>query len=125
MLGVGFPQLHLAYAYKMFTVVLLSMLIRCRLRMFVCLYDFSCLGSVPAHVGGSTDFGDNVEDEWFIVYLLQHITRTFPELAAKVEDNDGEFILIEAADYLPKWLKPENSDNRVRPSHWIRSWGNL
>ncbi|XP_063048216.1 protein ecdysoneless homolog isoform X2 [Engraulis encrasicolus] len=70
-------------------------------------------GSVPAHVGGSTDFGDNVEDEWFIVYLLQHITRTFPELAAKVEDNDGEFILIEAADYLPKWLKPENSDNRV------------
>lgn len=31
----------------------------------------------------------------------------------RVEDNDGEFILIEAADFLPKWLKPENSCNRV------------
>ncbi|KFW93115.1 Protein SGT1, partial [Phalacrocorax carbo] len=30
-----------------------------------------------------------------------------------VDDNDGEFLLIEAADFLPKWLNPENSDNRV------------
>ncbi|NWY05545.1 ECD protein, partial [Nothoprocta ornata] len=30
-----------------------------------------------------------------------------------VQDNDGEFLLIEAADFLPKWLNPENSDNRV------------
>ncbi|KAM4607054.1 protein ecdysoneless homolog isoform 2-T2 [Polymixia lowei] len=70
-------------------------------------------GSVPAHIGGSTQFGDNVEDEWFIVYLLKRITEAFPELAARVEDNDGEFILIEAADYLPKWLNPETSENRV------------
>lgn len=69
---------------------------------------------MPAHLGGCTEFGDNVEDEWFIVYLLQQITKTFPELAAKVEDNDGEFLLIEAADYLPKWLNPESSENRVR-----------
>ncbi|KPP70279.1 protein SGT1-like [Scleropages formosus] len=40
-------------------------------------------GRVPAHIGGSTKFGDNVEDEWFIVYLLQQITRTFPQLAAR------------------------------------------
>uniref|UniRef100_A0A8C9RIA8 Ecdysoneless homolog (Drosophila) n=1 Tax=Scleropages formosus TaxID=113540 RepID=A0A8C9RIA8_SCLFO len=70
-------------------------------------------GRVPAHIGGSTKFGDNVEDEWFIVYLLQQITRTFPQLAARVQDNDGEFLLIEAANYLPKWLNPENSENRV------------
>ncbi|XP_076142248.1 protein ecdysoneless homolog [Alosa pseudoharengus] len=70
-------------------------------------------GSVPAHIGGCTEFGDNVEDEWFIVYLLQQITKTFPDLAAKVGDNDEEFLLIEAADYLPKWLNPENSENRV------------
>ncbi|XP_042358684.1 protein ecdysoneless homolog [Plectropomus leopardus] len=70
-------------------------------------------GGVPAHIGGSTQFGDNVEDEWFIVYLLQQITEAFPELAARVEDNDGEFLLIEAADYLPKWLNPDNSENRV------------
>ena len=31
----------------------------------------------------------------------------------RVEDNDGEFLLIEAADYLPKWLSPETSENRV------------
>uniref|UniRef100_I3IWE8 Ecdysoneless homolog (Drosophila) n=1 Tax=Oreochromis niloticus TaxID=8128 RepID=I3IWE8_ORENI len=70
-------------------------------------------GGIPAHIGGSTQFGDNVEDEWFIVYLLLQITEAFPELAARVEDNDGEFLLIEAADYLPKWLNPDTSENRV------------
>ncbi|XP_039995760.1 protein ecdysoneless homolog [Xiphias gladius] len=70
-------------------------------------------GGVPAHIGGSTQFGDNVEDEWFIVYLLQQITEAFPELAARVEDNDGEFLLIEAADFLPKWLNPDTSELRV------------
>uniref|UniRef100_A0A674MX72 Ecdysoneless homolog (Drosophila) n=1 Tax=Takifugu rubripes TaxID=31033 RepID=A0A674MX72_TAKRU len=70
-------------------------------------------GGVPAHIGGSTQFGENVEDEWFIVYLLLQITEAFPELAARVEDNDGEFLLIEAADYLPKWLNPDSSQNRV------------
>ncbi|KAK5854218.1 hypothetical protein PBY51_015308 [Eleginops maclovinus] len=70
-------------------------------------------GGVPAHIGGSTQFGDNVEDEWFIVFLLQQITEAFPDLAARVEDNDGEFLLIEAADYLPKWLNPDTSENRV------------
>ncbi|XP_056290946.1 protein ecdysoneless homolog isoform X1 [Pseudoliparis swirei] len=70
-------------------------------------------GGVPAHIGGSTQFGDNVEDEWFVVYLLQQITEAFPELVASVEDNDGEFLLIEAADYLPKWLSPDTSENRV------------
>ena len=28
-------------------------------------------------------------------------------------DNDGEFLLIEAAYSLPRWLKPELSENRV------------
>uniref|UniRef100_A0A8C5DHH1 Ecdysoneless homolog (Drosophila) n=1 Tax=Gouania willdenowi TaxID=441366 RepID=A0A8C5DHH1_GOUWI len=70
-------------------------------------------GDVPAHIGGSTQFGDSIEDEWFIVYLLQQITEAFPELAACAEDNDGEFLLIEAADYLPKWLNPDTSENRV------------
>ncbi|XP_062467541.1 protein ecdysoneless homolog [Pezoporus occidentalis] len=70
-------------------------------------------GEIPAHLGGTTLFGDNVEDEWFIVYLVREITREFPGLAARIDDNDGEFLLIEAADFLPKWLNPENSDNRV------------
>uniref|UniRef100_A0A3B5R137 Ecdysoneless homolog (Drosophila) n=1 Tax=Xiphophorus maculatus TaxID=8083 RepID=A0A3B5R137_XIPMA len=70
-------------------------------------------GDVPAHMGGSTQYGDNIEDEWFIVYLLLHLTELFPELAARVEDNDGDFLLIEAADHLPKWLNPDTSENRV------------
>ncbi|XP_037128547.1 protein ecdysoneless homolog [Syngnathus acus] len=70
-------------------------------------------GGAPAHIGGSTQFGDNVEDEWFIVYLLKQITEAFSELAARVEDNDGEFLLIEVADHLPKWLDPDSSENRV------------
>ncbi|XP_054838524.1 protein ecdysoneless homolog isoform X2 [Eublepharis macularius] len=70
-------------------------------------------GDIPAHIGGLTKFGDNIEDEWFIVYLIKEITKEFPELAARVDDNDGEFLLIEAADYLPKWLNPDSSINRV------------
>ncbi|KAJ7324207.1 hypothetical protein JRQ81_017227 [Phrynocephalus forsythii] len=68
---------------------------------------------VPAHIDGLTKFGDNIEDEWFIVYLIKEITKEFPEFVARVDDNDGEFLLIEAADFLPKWLNPENSTNRV------------
>ncbi|KAK2878909.1 hypothetical protein Q8A67_019700 [Cirrhinus molitorella] len=70
-------------------------------------------GDVPAHLGGVTEFGDNVEDEWFIVYLLKHITGTFSDVAAVVYDNDGQFLLIEAAEHLPKWLDPDSSENRV------------
>ncbi|XP_015742997.1 protein ecdysoneless homolog [Python bivittatus] len=70
-------------------------------------------GNIPAHIAGLTKFGDNIEDEWFIIYLIKEITKEFPELLARVDDNDGEFLLIEAADYLPKWLNPENSIHRV------------
>ena len=31
-----------------------------------------------------------------------------------VTDSDGEFLLIEAAHHIPKWLKPETAENRVR-----------
>ncbi|XP_067222843.1 protein ecdysoneless homolog isoform X1 [Chanodichthys erythropterus] len=70
-------------------------------------------GDVPAHLGGVTEFGDNVEDEWFIIYLLKHITHIFSDVAVVVYDNDGQFILIEAAEHLPKWLDPDSSENRV------------
>lgn len=47
------------------------------------LYSLLMTGDVPAHIGGSTQFGDNVEDEWFIVYLVQQITEKFPDVAAR------------------------------------------
>ncbi|KAK8777421.1 hypothetical protein V5799_029233 [Amblyomma americanum] len=67
---------------------------------------------VPPHLEGSTYFGDNVEDEWFIVYLLFELTKEDQDLVIKVEDADGEFLLIEAAEHLPKWVNPETSENR-------------
>jgi len=63
------------------------------------------------------EFGDNFEDEWFVVYLLFNITRKFPsKLAAQVVDSDGEFMLIHAANFLPDWIINAESEimiNRV------------
>ncbi|XP_023936751.1 protein ecdysoneless [Bicyclus anynana] len=60
----------------------------------------------------TTCFGDNIEDEWFIVYLIFEITKKY-NLLVQVQDNDGDFLLIEAADYLPAWANPETTENRV------------
>lgn len=35
-------------------------------------------------------------------------------LCRSVFDSDGEFLLIEAAEALPSWVKPSNTENRVR-----------
>lgn len=72
--------------------------------------------SLP-YLSGSTNFEDCIDDEWLIVYLLQQITATFPELIATVQDTDGQFLLIEAAEHIPKWLTPDTSENRVFISH--------
>ena len=37
----------------------------------------------------------------------------FTILFVSISDNDGEFLLIEAAHFLPRWLNPGNSKNRV------------
>ena len=68
---------------------------------------------VPAHLAGTSRFGENIEDEWFIVWMLRELTRAFPTLTARVWDNDGEFLLIECAFHLPKWVKPDAVANRV------------
>ncbi|OAA49535.1 regulatory factor Sgt1 [Metarhizium rileyi] len=67
------------------------------------------------YLHGTTDYGDAVEDEWLIVYLLRQLTLSFPELWVHVADADGEFLLIEAANVLPKWITPDIDQNRV----WI------
>lgn len=65
------------------------------------------------HLRGLTNYGDSVEDEWLIVHILRELTKQFPDLWVKVVDTDGEFLLIEAANALPRWLNPEIADNRV------------
>jgi len=32
---------------------------------------------------GSTQYGDNVEDEWFIVHVLLHLTTRFPDIVVR------------------------------------------
>lgn len=39
------------------------------------------------------------------------------ELITSIRDTDGEFLLIEAANDLPSWVSPENSDNRL----WLQA----
>lgn len=62
---------------------------------------------------GRTNFGDSIEDEWVIVYILRELTKKHKDIWVKVVDSDGEFLLVEAAGALPAWLEPEVADNRV------------
>ncbi|CAD7702554.1 unnamed protein product, partial [Ostreobium quekettii] len=72
--------------------------------------------STPPCLWGATRFGDSVEDEWLIVFLLKLISARIPDIAIQTWDDDGQFLLIEAAFAIPRWLKPDNSGNRV----WLR-----
>lgn len=58
---------------------------------------------------------DCVDDEWFLTYLLREWTRSHLDACVSVTDQDGEFLLIEAADVLPTWAQPDTTENRV----WI------
>lgn len=73
---------------------------------------------IPGHeyyLHGRTNFGDSIADEWLIVWLLLELSQRHPSAWIQVRDPDGEFLLAEAANALPKWLEPELADNRV----WI------
>ncbi|XP_059307398.1 protein ecdysoneless homolog [Lycium ferocissimum] len=69
--------------------------------------------TTPPHLSGHLRYGDNLEDEWFVVFLLFQTSKHFPNLSIQVNDTDGEFLLIETAFHLPKWVNPETSTNRV------------
>ena len=71
-------------------------------------------GRVRSFLQGRTNYGDSVEDEWLIVYILRELSKSFPQLWIRVLDSDGQFLLIEAANALPRWLNPEIADFRVR-----------
>ena len=65
---------------------------------------------------GKVKFADSIEDEWFIVYIALKLSESFPNTSTTVTDTDGQFLLIEAADFIPDWIDPENSEGRL----WIR-----
>ncbi|KAK6630931.1 hypothetical protein RUM44_003103 [Polyplax serrata] len=62
---------------------------------------------------GSLNYAENIEDEWFLVYILMELTKQVKDLVVSIKDSDGEFLLIEAAEYLPPWVSPENCEDRV------------
>ncbi|SNX81672.1 related to SGT1 protein [Melanopsichium pennsylvanicum] len=61
--------------------------------------------------------GECIEDEWFATHLLLRASTHFSQHrpCISLEDEDGQFLLIEAADHLPDWVTPESVINRV----WI------
>ncbi|KAJ7129973.1 SGT1 protein-domain-containing protein [Mycena crocata] len=73
-------------------------------------------GSPEYFLEGRMRVGDCVDDEWCTVWLLKQISSKW-DMAISVFDSDGEFLLIEAAEALPTWITPTNSENRV----WIYS----
>jgi len=97
---------------------------------------------LPPCLWGELDFGDAVDDEWAAAWMLLKATygsfkvpggnnnngASSLRLAARCWDDDGDFLLIEAADALPRWLSPLNSENRcwlaggrvhVIPRRWM------
>lgn len=62
---------------------------------------------------GVTHYGDNIQDEWFIVAILLELTKRFNGLVGRVFDSDGEFLLIESANHLPNWVNPSKCDGKV------------
>lgn len=73
----------------------------------------SAIENLPPHLYGISHYGDNIEDEWFMVFILQELTKEINGLIARVYDVDGEFLLIESADSLPQWASPDTCENRV------------
>lgn len=62
---------------------------------------------------GVTHYGDNVQDEWFVVAIILQLTKHFNGLVGRVFDIDGEFLLIESANHLPKWVNPRTCEGKV------------
>ncbi len=79
--------------------------------------DSFCLRADEARgcLAGEVRYGNNAEDEWFVVALLARVTREVDGAVARVEDAaDGELLLIEAADHLPRWAQePEAAGGRA------------
>ena len=62
---------------------------------------------------GKTRFGEAIDDEWFLVALLRQLTAAISGLGATIQDEDGEFLLIEAGLHLPRWLTPDTAPGRI------------
>ena len=64
-------------------------------------------------LSGNVAVGDCVEDEWYVVSMLYRISKEMKNVVIDVLDEDGQFLLIEAANDLPEWIEPDRMKNRV------------
>lgn len=71
---------------------------------------------------GQTNYGDSIEDEWLIVYMMLELSKQYAKAWMRIIDADGEFLLVEAANVLPSWLNPEIAAFRVSPK---KSWNSI
>ncbi|XKL63224.1 hypothetical protein PGB90_005588 [Kerria lacca] len=70
---------------------------------------------VSSYLHGIVHYGENIEDEWFIVYLLLTFSKQCNDIFIRIIDSDGEFLLIEAAEHLPKWVYIHSGMIRILP----------
>lgn len=95
----------------------------------MCVWLCVCLRlalSISLRVGfsflrGRTNYGDSIEDEWLVVFILRELSQKFSDAWIRIVDTDGEFLLIEAANVLPPWLNPEVAEFRVSSTCGVRS----
>lgn len=79
--------------------------------------------SDPSLIQIKLRYGQSIQDEWFLVSCLFQISLSY-DVLIQITDDDGEFLLIEAAQHLPKWITPHLANGRVKnlhhPSHHLR-----
>ena len=73
--------------------------------------DLCTVDNTPVFVA-EMQFCDSIQDAWFVTGIVRELTRKFP-LAAALNDDDGEFLLIEGSKELPQWVTPASTKNRV------------
>lgn len=70
--------------------------------------------TAPPHVVVECSTGTATEDAHLLLHFLRLQQRTLlSQCAVQVHTEDGELLLIEAADHLPQWIDPSNADGRV------------
>jgi len=75
--------------------------------------DLFSLASNGLELFGRMKTYGSILDEWCIVYALMGVTELFQTIAVRIYDCDGEFLLIEGADGLPRWITPDITTDRV------------
>ncbi|CUM66859.1 uncharacterized protein PRCAT00004543001 [Priceomyces carsonii] len=65
------------------------------------------------YIYGELSYGDNINDEWLLTYLLWQFSIIEPSIYIHLKDLlDNEFLLVEATSILDTWMQPDICINR-------------